>query len=81
MYTTKTIEEQIQIFPKMIIGTLAYCLIATLFFPCTDADKFYDKLDTQPEVVRDFKAIWVSVKTARLRLPLRESPLMWLPLR
>lgn len=44
---------------KLFIATLAYCLIGTLLNSCSDADKFYDKLDQQPEIIADYDVLYI----------------------
>ena len=56
MITIKSIEERRQIFPKIVVLLLvAYFLLLT---SCNDADKFYDKLDLQPEVAADYEEVY-----------------------
>lgn len=55
------------IFPKIIIGLLVHCFIGIWLSSCSDADKFYDKLDTQPEVIANLEEVYSIGDTLILR--------------
>ncbi|MCE5331435.1 MAG: hypothetical protein LLF95_04755 [Bacteroidales bacterium] len=65
MIIISSIEQRRYIFPKILIGTtcpvlagLAYCLIALLFSSCSETDNYYDTLKHQPEIVKDYDAVY-----------------------
>lgn len=60
----KSSEQKKYFFPKII---LAYCFIGILLNSCSDSEKFYDKLATQPEIVSDFKEVYSIGDTLVLR--------------